>query len=56
MEKRKSWRAEDLDVFMRADELSLRLHRASLGFSKDRSILDIFRPNRPTIGARKWRT
>ena len=34
MEKRKSWRAEDLDVFLRAYELSLHLHRASLGFPK----------------------
>jgi hypothetical protein len=34
MEKRKSWRAEDLDVFMRAYELSLELHRASLDFPK----------------------
>ncbi len=34
MEKRKSWRAEDLDVFTRAYELSLQLHRASLDFPK----------------------
>jgi four helix bundle protein len=34
MEKRKSWRAEDLDVFTRAYQLSLELHRASLKFPK----------------------
>ena len=34
MEKRKSWRAEDLDVFRRAYALSLELHRASLNFPK----------------------
>ena len=34
MEKRKSWRAEDLDVFTRACALPLQLHRASLSFPK----------------------
>jgi four helix bundle protein len=34
MEKRKSWRAEDLDVFRRAYALSLDLHRVSLTFPK----------------------
>ena|SRR5271165_1452564 len=29
MERRKSWQAEDLDVFRRAYQLSLQLHRAS---------------------------
>ena len=34
MEKRKSWRAEDLDVFTRAYQLSIELHRASLEFPR----------------------